>query len=132
MISSKQYVVLLEIGSRTARHAELPVIMEDIGYTQTTANLMDMTTDCRVSLPIQVSKGPELRMYCPNSKEKPYAVRIMGLVVLRSGRDVVLDLWRVKLVHHAKLLLLIGPMFFVRVVRCGCTGRWGLAQLVGT
>ena len=40
--------------------------------------------------------------------EKPYAGKIAGPVVMRFGKDVVLELREVKLIHHVEPLLLIG------------------------
>ena len=113
-------MVLLELGSRAAGHAGAPVVMEGIGDTGATRTLMDIATARQVGLPIQVARGSEFGTYFgPGSKEKPYAGRILGPVVLRFGRDVTLELKEIKLIHHAEPLLLIGAD-----VLCGGRDGW--------
>ena len=66
-----------------------PVVMEGIGDTGVTRSLMDRETARRVGLQIEVAHGLEFGTYFgPGSKERPYAGRVVGPVVLRFGKEV--------------------------------------------
>ena len=85
-----------------------------------THTLMDMATAQGVGLTMETAHGLEFGMYFgPGSKEKPYVGRVVGPVVLHFGKDVWVELREMKLIHHAKPLLLIGAD-----VLCGGRVGW--------
>ena len=64
-------------------------MLEGIGDTGATRTLMDMATARGVGLTMETAHGLGFGMYFgPGSKEKPYAGRVVGPVVLRFGKDV--------------------------------------------
>ena len=86
--TSDQYVILVEVASGQQNRPP-PVVMEGIGDTGTTRSLMDLETARRVGLQIEVAHGLEFGTYFgPGSKERPYAGRVVGPVVLRFGKEV--------------------------------------------
>ena len=117
--TSDQYVILVEVASGQQSRAP-PVVMEGIGDTGATRSLMDLETARRVGLQIEVAHGSEFGTYFgPGSKERPYAGRVVGPVVLRFGKEVQLELRELKLIHHSEPLLLIGAD-----VLCGGRAGW--------
>ena len=117
--TSDQYVILVEVASGQQSRAP-PAVMEGIGDTGATRSLMDLETARRVGLQVEVAHGSEFGTYFgPGSKERPYAGRVVGPVVLRFGKEVQLELRELKLIHHSEPLLLIGAD-----VLCGGRAGW--------
>ena len=86
--TSDQYVILVEV-ILGQQNCPPPVVMEGIGDTGTTCSLMDLETVHRVGLQIEVAQGSEFGTYFgPGSRERPYAGRVVGPVVLRFGKEV--------------------------------------------
>ena len=87
--TSDQYVILVEIASTGQGGKGRPVMLEGIADTGATHTLMDMATARGVGLTVETAHGLEFGTYFgPGSKEKPYAGRVVGPVVLRFGKDV--------------------------------------------
>ena len=85
---SDQYVILVEVASGQQNRPP-PVVMEGIGDTGATRSLMDMEMARQIGLQIEVAQGSEFGTYFgPGSKERPYAGRMVGPVVLRFGKEV--------------------------------------------
>ena len=107
--TSDQYVILVEIASVGYGRKGRPVMLEGIRDTGATRTLMYMATACKVGLTMEIAHGSEFGTYFgPGSKERPYAGRVVGPVVLHFGKEVQIELQELKLIHHAEPLLLIG------------------------
>ena len=89
MTTSDQYIILVEIASAGHGGKGRPVVLEGIGDTGATRTLMDMATARGVGLTMETVHGLEFGTYFgPGSKEKPYAGRVVGPVVLHFGKEV--------------------------------------------
>ena len=87
MTTSDQYVILVEIASTGHGGKGRPVVLEGIADTGATRTLMDMATAHGVGLTMETAYSSEFGMYFgPGSKEKPYAGRVVGPVVLHFGK----------------------------------------------
>ena len=87
--TSDQYIKLVEIASAGHGGKGRPVMLEGIGDTGATCTLMEMATARGVGLTMETAHGLEFGTYFgPGSKEKPYAGRVVGPVVLHFGKEV--------------------------------------------